>query len=71
MANKTVVQRHFRTLEQVLRDNRIYDDPDRIFNVDESGLNLELRKGKVVASRKAGHSYSQAKGGHDHVTVNC
>ena len=49
----------------------IVDKPTRIFNVDESGLNLELQKGKVVVPRCAKHSYSQAKGGRDHITVQC
>ena len=47
------------------------DKPDNIFNVDESGLNLELRKGKVVISRSLKLAYSQTKGGRDHLTVNC
>ena len=47
------------------------DKPDNIFNVDERGLNLELRKGKVVISRSLKLVYSQTKGGRDHLTVNC
>ena len=71
MTNTTVIKRHFETLEKVLNENNIYDKPEKIFNVDESGMNLELRKGKVVINRSSKHAYSQAKGGRDHVTVNC
>ena len=45
------------------------DKPDNIFNVDESGLNLELRKGKDVIFGLSKHPYSQTKGGRDHLTA--
>ena len=32
---------------------------------------MELRKGKVEVPKGAKHSYTQAKGGRDHVTVQC
>ncbi|XP_057297609.1 uncharacterized protein LOC130628645 [Hydractinia symbiolongicarpus] len=47
------------------------DKPGTIFNVDESGMNLELRKGKVVIDRSQKHAYSQGEGSREHVTVNC
>ena len=70
MANPVVVRRHFTTLQKVLQDNGLLDRPDQIFNVDEAGLNLELRKGKVIVDRQQKHAYSTAKGGCDHVTAN-
>ena len=71
MANPKVIFDFFDKLKEVLTNMDILDKPTRIFKVDESGLNLELRKGKVVVPRGAKHSYSQAKGGRDHITVQC
>ena len=71
MANLTTMRRHFHTVKNVLIEDGIYNNPEKIFNVDESGLNMELRKGKVVCSIGSKHLYSQAKDGCDHVTVNC
>ena len=51
MTNTTVIKRHFETLEKLLKENNIYDKPEKIFNVDESRMNLELRKGNVVINR--------------------
>ncbi len=71
MSNLNVIRRHFNTLETVLNENDIFNKPDKMFNVDESGLNLQLRKGKVLVAAKQSHSYSKAKGNRGHVTVNC
>ena len=71
MSNLNVIRRHFNTLEAVMIENDIFDRPDKLFNVDESGLNLELRKGKVLVGAQQTHSYSKAKGNRGHVTVNC
>ena len=44
---------------------------DKIFNVDESGINMALRKGKVVVRKGARSAYTHEKGSKDHITVNC
>ena len=69
LSNLNVIRRHFNTLEAVLIENDIFDKPDKLFNVDESGLNLQLRKGKVVLGAKQTHSYSKVESWD--VTVNC
>ncbi|XP_057316504.1 uncharacterized protein LOC130657532 [Hydractinia symbiolongicarpus] len=71
MANPVVINRHFLTLGNLLKSENLMDKPGTIFNVDESGMNLELRKGKVVIDRSQKHAYSQGKGSREHVTVNC
>ena len=62
MACVPVIKRYFDTLEKVLIENDLMDKPDTIFNTDESGLNLELRKGKVVVAAKQKQAYSTQKG---------
>ena len=68
MANLVVIKNYFDALEKTLKENNLMDKPDNIFNLDESSLNLELRKGKVI-SRSSKYTYCQAKGGRDHLTV--
>ena len=58
MANTVVIKNYFHTLEKVLKESNLMNKPDNIFNVDESGLNLELRKGIAVISRSLKHAYS-------------
>ena len=36
-------------LETILQDNQLFDKPSNIFNVDETGLQLNNRPGKVIA----------------------
>ena len=70
MTNRVVVERHFKTLKRVL-ENDLLDEPDKIFNTDESGINMDLRQGKVMVSRGSKHAHSQPKVSRDHITINC
>ena len=71
MANAIVIERHFKTLKKVLEEKGIFNKPEALFNVDESGMNMECRTGKVVVKSKAKHAHSLSKGSRDHITVNC
>ena len=51
MANENVVKSHFNTLKKTLQENGLLDNAEKIFNVDESGINMELRQGKVIVKR--------------------
>ena len=46
MANENVVKSHFNTLKKTLQENGLLDNAEKIFNVDESGINMELRQRK-------------------------
>ena len=41
------------------------------FNTDESGINMELRQGKVVVSHGSKQAQSQSKSSNNHTIVNC
>ena len=71
MANSVVIERHFKTLKRVLKENDLLNKRDKIFNTDESGINMGLRQGKVVVSRGSKQAHSQSKGSRDHITVTC
>ena len=47
------------------------DNAENIFNVDESGINMELRQGKVIVKKGSKNFHSLSKGSRDHITVNC
>ena len=51
MANENVVKSHFNTLKKTLQENGLLDNAEKIFNVDESGINMELRQGKVIVKK--------------------
>ena len=70
MANPNVIFDYFAKLKEIMHTLEVTDKPYLIFNADESGLNLELRKGKVVVP-KGKPAHSQSKGSRDHMTVHC
>ena len=74
MANSVVVEHHFKLLKEYWKKrvlNDLLDKRTKCFNTDESGINMDLRQGKVVVSRGSKQAHSQSKGSHDHITVDC
>ena len=59
-ANKEVIGDYFNLLEKTLVDNGIKDKCDRIYNCDESGMQLDSTNDLVLAPRGSKHVYSQA-----------
>ena len=55
MCNETVLSQHFDLLEKELKNKDLINKPHLIFNVDETGINLEARNGKVVVARNTKH----------------
>ncbi|XP_039278770.1 uncharacterized protein LOC120350253 [Nilaparvata lugens] len=47
--NKIVVKEYFELLKNVIESNGLIDKPGNIFNMDETGLQLNNKPGKVVA----------------------
>lgn len=52
-----VVNGFFDMYEEVLRDNGLSDQPHRIFNLDETGLNTDRRSDAVFVSKKTKDAY--------------
>ena len=71
MTNSVIIEHHFKTLKRVLEENDLLNKHDKIFNTDESGINMDLRQGKVVVSHGSKQAHSQSKGSCDHITINC
>ena len=70
MANENVVKSYFNTLKKTLQENGLLDNAEKIFNVDESGINMELRQGKVIVKKGSKNVHCLSKGSRDHITVN-
>lgn len=49
--NRNDVESYFNLLETVLRDNELFTKLSNIFNVDETGLQLNNRPGAVLANK--------------------
>jgi DDE superfamily endonuclease len=48
MANPTVIKHFHDELKKTLCNNNLLDKPNYIFNVDETGLCVELKSGRVI-----------------------
>lgn len=51
--NRAEVAKFFDLLMTILTENNLLDKPDRIFNMDESGVQLNNKTGKVLAKKGA------------------
>ena len=58
--NRQVLDRYFDLWEDVLVKNNLKDEPNRIFNLDESGMPLQHRPGKRIAVKGQKHVCSQS-----------
>lgn len=49
--SRETVNNYFELLERILNDNQLFDKPSNIFNVDETGLQLNNKPGQVIAAK--------------------
>ena len=70
MSKKSVVDSHFQLLKETLEQHDLLNKPSHIFNVDESGMEMDNVTGKVVVNRKTKHTYQESSGDREHITVN-
>ncbi|XP_017302856.1 uncharacterized protein LOC108253432 [Diaphorina citri] len=57
-----VVDEFFNMYETILKDNNLENHPERIFNLDETGLGTDPTKGKVLVPKSARSAYLRAGG---------
>ena len=70
MARTSVIDSHFNLLLETLEKHDILNKPSHIFNVDESGMEMDSVTGKVVVNRNSKHTYQETSGEREHITVN-
>ena len=69
-AKKSVVRKHFETLRETLQNSSLLDKPERIFNVDETGIEMNRQTGKVVVDRFIKKHHQESVGEREHITAN-
>lgn len=70
MSKKSTMDKHFDLLKEVLIKSDLLDKPSHIFNVDETGMEMDALNGKVVVDRNTRHAYQESRGDREHITVN-
>ena len=49
-ASKPVIEKYYNDLESVMTEHNLTDKPERIFNIDETGITMEHTPAKIVCS---------------------
>ena len=63
------VGKYFAALKDVLSSSELLDKPDRLWNMDETGLQLDVKPTKVVAKKGSKHLHSRTSGNRETITV--
>ena len=61
MANKYVVSNHFKTLGKLLEENDLLNKPEHSFNVNESGMCMNCKNGKLVVKKEQSRPTQQQR----------
>lgn len=70
-ANTTVLEKWFELVRETLVENDLINRPDRVYNVDETGLPLDPKRMKVICMKNIDHLFRVIGGsGRDSITVN-
>jgi hypothetical protein len=69
-AKRSVVRKHFEALKEALVKADLFDKPEHIFNVDETGIEMNKRTGKVVVDRCTKKHHQETVGDREHITAN-
>lgn len=67
MNNQVVMDNFFELYKSELHRLGLLHKPDHIFNVDESGIDLNARTKKVIMDKKFKHAYWKQKAPRDHI----
>ena len=67
--NATNLNNYYNLLEKTLKENDLFNCPNRIYNMDESGLPLDHKPPKVIALRGAKKVHCRTSGNKMQVTV--
>ena len=67
--NRTVLDKYFDLLEDVIAKNSLKEKPGRIFNLDESGLPLQHRPGRRIGIKGQKHVNVLTSGNKTNITI--
>ena len=63
------VAKYFAALKEVLSSSELLDKPERLWNMDETGLQLDVKPKKVVAKKGSKHLHSRTSGNRESLTI--
>jgi hypothetical protein len=63
------VSKYFATLKTVLDDSKLSDKPACIWNMDETGVQLDHKPGKIVAAKGTKYLHSRTSGNRETITI--
>jgi hypothetical protein len=49
--NREIVQQYFELLRRNLEENDLFDKPTQIYNMDETGIQMNNKPGNVIAQK--------------------
>lgn len=67
--DKVKVTKYFAALNQVMTENGLLVHPESIWNMDETGLQLDVKPRKVVAKKGTKNLHSRTSGNRESITV--
>ena len=67
--NSTNMKNYFKLLETTLKTNGLLDCPNRIFNMDESGIPLDHKPSKVIALKGTKKVHCRTSGNKMQITI--
>jgi len=68
--DKTKVNKYFDVLKSVIEKSELWDKPHCHWNMDETGLQLDQRPGKVVAAKGSKYLHGKTSGNRETITIN-
>jgi len=66
---KSKILKYFDTVKSVLKENELWDKPHLIWNMDETGLQLDHRPGKVIATKGSRYLHARTSGNRETITI--
>ena len=54
-ASREIIDNYYKELETILKENDLFDKPERIFNIDETGISTEHQPPKLYARKTLNH----------------
>ncbi|XP_066285774.1 uncharacterized protein [Branchiostoma lanceolatum] len=69
MSNPNTFSNHFAKLDELLTKHSLHQRPFLVYNADETGMELDARRSRVVVPTASKRAPAIRSGGRDHVTV--
>ena len=62
-ASRNILSNHYKELSTILTNNNLHDKPERIYNLDETGISQEYKPPKIVCDKGTNPQCVRSPGG--------